>query len=1185
MEDVVTCPDIYVGNGEVAPQAVVFDTVVQITCAPGFKLNGAQQVSCGADGSWMPNVPTCEPVTCPDIYVANGQVAPQVVVFNTVVQITCSPGFNLNGAQQLRCGADGSWTSNVPTCEPVTCPAIFVSNGEVAPQAVVFNTVVQITCAPGFILNGAQQLRCGADGSWTSNVPTCEPVTCPDIYITNGQVAPQAVVFNTVVQITCSPGFSLNGAQQLRCGADGSWTSNVPTCEPDCVEPEDSPQMQLDDGRSKSEFKKGQDDGRSKSEFKKGQDDGRSKSEFKKGQNDGRSKSEFKKGQDGGCSKSEFKKGQDGGHSKSEFKKGQDDGRSKSEFKKGQDGGCSKSEFKKGQDGGRSKSEFKKGQDVDFKCDPGYTLAKGSKICHMVKCPAIFVANGQVSTQAVVFNTVVQITCAPGFNLNGAPQVRCGADGFWTPNIPNCEPVKCPVVVVANGVVAPQAVSFKAVVQIFCDRGFVLNGAQLIRCGADGSWMPNIPTCEPVTCPDIYVANGEVAPQAVVFNTVVQITCSPGFNLNGAQQLRCGADGSWTSNVPTCEPVTCPDIYVANGQVAPQAVVFNTVVQITCSPGFNLNGAQQLRCGADGSWTPNVPTCEPVTCPDIYVANGQVAPQGVVFDTVVQITCSPGFSLNGAQQLRCGADGSWTPNVPTCEPDCVEAEDSPQMQLDDGRSKSVFNKGQDVDFKCDPGYTLAKGSKICHMVKCPAISVANGQVSTQAVVFNTVVQITCAPGFKLNGGQKLRCGADGSWMPNVPTCKPVKCPSIVITNGRVSPQTVVFNAVVQITCAPGFKLNGAQQVRCGADGFWMPNIPTCEPVKCPVVVVASGVVAPQAVSFKAVVQIFCDRGFVLNGAQLIRCGADGFWTPNIPTCEPVTCPDIYVANGEVAPQAVVFDTVVQITCSPGFNLNGAQQLRCGADGSWTSNVPTCEPVTCPDIYVANGQVAPQAVVFDTVVQITCSPGFNLNGAQQLRCGADGSWTPNVPTCEPVTCPDIYVANGEVAPQAVVFDTVVQITCSPGFNLNGAQQLLCGADGSWTPNVPTCEPVTCPDIYVANGEVAPQAVVFNTVVQITCSPGFKLNGAQQLRCGADGSWTSNVPTCEPVFQSPESMTCSAPVVENGVIKGGAKPSYEPNDTVSIICKAGCRMIGASVAKCGPDGQWQGLPRCRFTAKFP
>ncbi|XP_051954128.1 beta-2-glycoprotein 1-like [Xyrauchen texanus] len=110
-------------------------------------------------------------------------------------------------------------------------------------------------------------------------------------------------------------------------------------------------------------------------------------------------------------------------------------------------------------------------------------------------------------------------------------------------------------------------------------------------------------------------------------------------------------------------------------------------------------------------------------------------------------------------------------------------------------------------------------------------------------------------------------------------------------------------------------------------------------------------------------------------------------------------------------------------------------------------------------------------------------------------------------------------------------------------------------------------------------------MFNTVVQITCSPGFSLNGAQQLRCGADGSWTPNVPTCEPVFQSPESMTCSAPVVENGVIKGGAKPSYEPNDTVSIICKAGCRMIGASVAKCGPDGQWQGLPRCRFTAKFP
>ncbi|XP_051954496.1 sushi, von Willebrand factor type A, EGF and pentraxin domain-containing protein 1-like [Xyrauchen texanus] len=583
-----------------------------------------------------------------------------------------------------------------------------------------------------------------------------------------------------------------------------------------------------------------------------------------------------------------------------------------------------------------------------------------------------------------------------------------------------------------------------------------------------------------VKCPAIFVANGQVSTQAVVFNTVVQITCAPGLKLNGGQKLRCGADGSLMPNVPTCKPVTCPDIYVANGEVAPQAVVFNTVVQITCSPGFSLNGAQQLRCGADGSWTSNVPTCEPV------------------FQSPESVTCSAPVVENGV--VKGGAKPSYEPNdtvIIKAGCHCVEPEDSPQMQLDDGRSKSVFKKGQDVEFKCDPGYTLAKG-----IVKCPAISVANGQVSTQAVVFNTVVQITCAPGFKLNGGQKLRCGADGSWIPNVPTCKPVKCPSIVITNGRVSPQAVLFNAVVQITCAPGFKLNGAQQVRCGADGFWTPNIPTCEPVKCPVVVVANGVAAPQAVSFKAVVQIFCDRGFVLNGAQLIRCGADGSWTPNIPTCEPVTCPDIYVANGEVAPQAVVFNNVVQITCSPGFSLNGAQQLRCGADGSWMSNVPTCEPVTCPDI---------------------------------------------------------YVANGEVAPQAVVFNTVVQITCSPGFNLNGAQQLCCGADGSWMPNVPTCETVTCPDIYVANGQVAPQAVVFNTVVQITCSPGFNLNGAQQLRCGADGSWMPNVPTCEPVFQSPESVNCSAPVVENGVIKGGAKPSYEPNDTVIIICKAGCHMI--------------------------
>ncbi|XP_051569429.1 E-selectin-like isoform X2 [Myxocyprinus asiaticus] len=331
------------------------------------------------------------------------------------------------------------------------------------------------------------------------------------------------------------------------------------------------------------------------------------------------------------------------------------------------------------------------------------------------------------------------------------------------------------------------------------------------------------------------------------------------------------------------------------------------------------------------------------------------------------------------------------------------------------------------------------------------------------------------------------------------------------------------------------------------------------------------------------VEYKCAPGYVqVGGSRKSHC-KEGHWTPLKMKCRKIKCkPLSAIHRGRCMPEGDSYGDKAIVECDEGYVLRGNRVRVCEETG-WSGSSPTCEAVKCPDIVITNGQVTSQAVEFNTVVQITCSPGFKLNGAQTIRCGADGSWIPSVPTCEPVKCPPIIVANGQVGSPAVAFNALVRITCSPGFKLNGAQTIRCGADGSWTPNVPNCEPVKCPDIAVANGQVSSPAIVYNALVQITCSPGFKLNGAQTIRCGADGSWIPSVPTCEPVSQDPQNlqypaMSCSAPVVKNGVIKGGVKPLYEPNDAVIIVCKAGCYMVGVSEAKCGPDGQWQGLPRC-------
>ena len=58
--------------------------------------------------------------------------------------------------------------------------------------------------------------------------------------------------------------------------------------------------------------------------------------------------------------------------------------------------------------------------------------------------------------------------------------------------------------------------------------------------------------------------------------------------------------------------VPCPDPSVANGVKLSEADSVYRVgdsVTFTCSEGFLLTGAQQLTCGPDGQWQPQLPLC------------------------------------------------------------------------------------------------------------------------------------------------------------------------------------------------------------------------------------------------------------------------------------------------------------------------------------------------------------------------------------------------------------------------------------------------------------------------------------------------------------------------------------------------------------------------------------------------
>ena len=57
-------------------------------------------------------------VDCGSLSVPNGQVnTTSGTTFNNVATYSCGAGYTLNGSMTRTCGADGMWTLNAPTCD------------------------------------------------------------------------------------------------------------------------------------------------------------------------------------------------------------------------------------------------------------------------------------------------------------------------------------------------------------------------------------------------------------------------------------------------------------------------------------------------------------------------------------------------------------------------------------------------------------------------------------------------------------------------------------------------------------------------------------------------------------------------------------------------------------------------------------------------------------------------------------------------------------------------------------------------------------------------------------------------------------------------------------------------------------------------------------------------------------
>ncbi|XP_059529276.1 P-selectin isoform X1 [Myotis daubentonii] len=479
------------------------------------------------------------------------------------------------------------------------------------------------------------------------------------------------------------------------------------------------------------------------------------------------------------------------------------------------------------------------------------------------------------------FNSRCSFHCAEGYTLDGPRELECLASGAWTNKPPQCVATLCPALRPPERgrmscLHSAEGPPHQASCSFACEEGSVLVGPELVRCTASGAWTASAPVCEAIACePPERPAHGSVdcspSSRAWPYNTTCRFCCAEGFELHGADTVRCTDAGQWTAPAPLCQALQCQDLPAPNHArvkcVHPfGASRYQSACSFACAEGFLLVGARELQCLATGTWSTAPPECQAITCTPLRSPqNGRMACAGPLGDSssqsTCQFTCNEGFSLSGPERLDCTLSGRWTGSPPTCGAiRCPELFAPEQGSLDCSDTRGEFNVGS-----------------TCHF--------------------------SCRGGFKLQGSSSVQCTASGRWTAPPPTCQgaapaptaEVRCPALVAPGqGAMSCQhplaTFGLNSICHFGCKAGFQLRGEAAVRCGRPGRWTAATPACRAVQCselhteePVLMNCS---SPWGhFSYGATCTFHCPEGQSLNGSAEAACGPNGQWSAATPTCQ------------------------------------------------------------------------------------------------------------------------------------------------------------------------------------------------------------------------------------------------------------------------------------------------------------
>uniref|UniRef100_A0A3Q3JW62 Sushi, von Willebrand factor type A, EGF and pentraxin domain-containing protein 1 n=1 Tax=Monopterus albus TaxID=43700 RepID=A0A3Q3JW62_MONAL len=754
-------------NGTTHGRAFVYPAVLHYECGPGFVLKGSDTIACQADGKWNGQKPQCEPVSCglpkvPTDITFKGEE----YTYNSEIELSCQPGFLLHGKSVIVCQADGTWSHESPTCVPARCgkPSP-LPNGHVLGSDFGFNSKVKYECDEGYTLNGDSTRVCQSDGLWDKPAPRCDIISCdPPEDISHGFLNGSSFNYDDMVEYVCFDGYEVVGNPILRCSAQGLWVGTVPQCQP-CV--------------------------------------------------------------------------------------------------------CALPVLRFGEVHSRDRSC---GERVRFQCNDGYKLlgppeavcerggvwSPGVPVCGRGRCSVAppTVPNAVLQGGSATFPDTVIYRCRPGYLQKGYPHLSCGRDGRWGEPKISCEPVSCGKPPdVAHSQVVGDTFTFPNQITYRCDDGYEqATQTASLSCQSDATWSKHSIRCRPSACP---IPTNLSMPHLVISGKeltavggTITLSCPPGFYLQGPVQAECQLGGSWAPSISTasCELVVCekpPPIL--HGITEGDSYNYGDFVMYSCLPGFDMKGDSIQTCQGDSTWTGTQPACVAQSCgPPPTVKHAQVQMTGDTYLHNASYACNVGLQLIGPKTLTCLANGTWSLPAPTCE--VARGCNSPKQMLHGKVQEHNLNTGRALEFQCDKGYTLVGDPLVvcmgrstwsstfptCQPKLCPAPpgwkedAIGNG--SQREFHVGQSVRITCPKGQQVKGSGIITCRQDQIWSPISSVCERVSCgPPLHVANGVVRGAVFQFGDVAVYSCYGGYAMEGVGRSRCLENGTWTPP-PTCRAV-------------------------------------------------------------------------------------------------------------------------------------------------------------------------------------------------------------------------------------------------------------------------------------------------------------------------------------------------------------------